>query len=189
MKNSTPFIPPMELIKIYTAGKTWAGHIFRDMKKYYGFNIVARWIDAQDILANVNDTFPDAIHNDKEYLQNIWQMCFEDCGECDVMILAAQPQDENDHSGSLVELGHVAGPGSEKPVYLLGTCQSFEPYKNSDRAFLNMPHVYHWPEYTDETLHAGFTRAIQHYQEHYAQQWRDNNSDFLLEQSRQKALH
>ena len=159
-------------IAIYSAGKTWAGHGFRDMRDNHGFNINARWIDIQDILADPNDTFAPEIHNDHEYLGNVWDNgCKQDCLSADMGILFAQPADGEKHSGSLVELGHITA--FNKPVYIIGTCASVEPAGHSDRAWKYQSCVYHWPHISD--MLEGFKTAVQHYQKNYKSQWLANN--------------
>ena len=92
------------------------------------------------------------------------------------MIMACHPDDGNNHSGSLVELGHVTGAG--KPAYILGTCQSVEPIGNSDRAWKSQAIVHHWPEYDPSDpaqMLEGFKRVISHYRKHYSEQWQERN--------------
>lgn len=163
-------------IKIYTAGKTWAAHWYREMRQH-GFNINARWIDIQDVLSGPDDSFPDEIHADEDYKREIWDNgCKIDCLTCDMMVLACHPQDGEKHSGSLVELGHVTGAG--KPCYILGTCASVEPVGHSDRAWKAQKVVKHWPEFdvsNSEQLLAGMKRAVFHYQRYYEKQWHERN--------------
>lgn len=159
-------------IKIYAAGKTWAGFGFREMVKK-GYNIIARWINVQDILTGPDDEFSEEIHNNEDYKREIWDNgCKVDCLDADMMLLYASPEDGNNHSGSLVELGHVSAFG--KPVYIIGTCQSFEPIGNSDRAWKSQRHVYHWPNISD--MAEGFEKAVAHYKANYNKQWHERNS-------------
>tara|TARA_Y100000034_G_scaffold113340_1_gene148264 strand:+ start:4361 stop:4867 length:507 start_codon:yes stop_codon:yes gene_type:complete len=160
-----------DLISIYSAGKTWAGHGFRDMREQ-GFNINARWIDVQDLLSGPSDSFAPEIHANEAYKREIWDNgCKVDCLACDMMLLYCSPEDGNTHSGSLVELGHVTALG--KPVYIIGTCESVEPVGNSDRAWKSQKIVTHWPEITD--MLTGFRKAVRHYQRNYRAQWEANH--------------
>lgn len=157
--------------EIYTAGKTWAAHWFRPLKDQ--FNIIARWIDVQDVLKDESDIIPDEIHADEEYKRRIWdEGCKVDCTVCDMMILACHPDDGNTHSGSLVELGHVTA--NNRPVYILGTCESVEPSDNSDRAWRSQACVHWFPEYNVKNpaeLRLGFEHCVAHYRKNYVGQY------------------
>ena len=188
MQNSIPpvFIPPIGLITIYSAGKTWAAAGFREMRDVYNFNIIARWIDGMESVL----TSPDAIANpftlhDEDYKREIWDNgCKLDCMAADMMVLHCAPIDGNLHSGSLVELGHVTS--NNRPCYIIGTCESMEPVNNSNRAWRSQKVVYYWPELTE--MKDGFLRAISHYQQNFASQWCERHPDLLLEAARQSAL-
>ena len=164
------FKPPLNMVSIYSAGKTWMAADFRKLRDRHGFNINARWIDIQQALTGPDDIFPDEVHADEEYKREIWDNgCKVDCLNADMGILVARPEDKNMHSGSLVELGHITA--FNKPMYILGTCESFEPAGNSDRAWKSQECVHFWPEETDAIK--GFYKAVGHYQMHYAEQWFD----------------
>ena len=157
--------------KIYTAGKTWAAHWFRPLKDQ--FNINARWIDIQSVLADENDAIPNESHADEEYKRRIWDKgCKVDCMTCDMMIMACHPDDGNMHSGSLVELGHVTS--NNRPVYILGTCESVEPVGNSDRAWRSQACVHWFPEVDVKdplALEMAFLHCVGHYRDNYAAQY------------------
>jgi nucleoside 2-deoxyribosyltransferase len=160
----------MQNIKIYTAGKTWAAHWFKQVRDSEGFNVNARWIDFQQVLSSFDDTHSEEVLNDEETKQDLWDNgCKIDCLNCDMMVMACHPNDGDKHSGSLVELGHVTA--FNKPVYIFGTCASVEPVGHSDRAWKAQRVVHHWPEYdvTDpRQLAEAMWRAVYHYQENYA---------------------
>lgn len=157
-------------IKIYGAGKTWAAKTLRELRAD-GFNIISRWIDVQDVLTSPTDVFPDEIHNDEQYKREVWELgCKVDCLACDFGFLVAQPEDRNMHSGSIVELGHITA--FNKPVYIVGTCESFEPVGNSDRAWKSQSMVYHW---RDLTPGEGIEKAVAHYRRNYRAQWIQRN--------------
>ena len=165
------FRPQKQDIKIYTAGKTWAAHWFRELKGDY--NINARWIDFQDVLSGPDDEFSQEIHNDEAYKQAVWDDgCKVDCLTCDMGILACAPIDGEMQSGALVELGHITA--FDKPMYILGTCASVEPAGHSDRAWKSQKCVYYWPDIdvqNPDELRAGFHDATVHYQAYYSTQW------------------
>jgi len=153
---------------IYTAGKTWSAELFKDMRRI-GYNINARWIDIQDTLSSPNDEFNPEIHANEGYKQDIWDNgCKVDCVNCDLGIIFANKHDKNMHSGSLVELGHITASylysGINKPVYIIGSCESFEPAGNSDRAWRSQKDVFYWP---NVSLVKGFQSAIAHYIANY----------------------
>ncbi len=150
--------------KIYAAGKTWMALPFRIMRNDYGYNIIGRWIDVQDVLVDENDAFSPEIHANEKYKRAIWDDgCKVDCRACDLMILFTEPRDGNMLSGALVELGHVTAWG--KPVYIIGTSESVEPVDNSDRAWKSQALVKHWPELD---IYQGFHRAVNHYLANYS---------------------
>ena len=150
--------------KIYTAGKTWAAHWFRPLKDHFDIN--ARWIDIQDVLEDENDTVPDEVHADEELSGAFGTKQQVDCMTCDMMILACHRDDGNTHSGSLVELGHVTS--NNRPVYIIGTCESVEPVGNSDRAWRSQACVHWFPSYNVKNpaaLKLAVERCVAHYRE------------------------
>ena len=162
-------------VKIYMAGKTWSAHWYREMVKR-GFISTARWINEENVLKDATDIMPDSVHQNEGYKRDIWAKCKTDCFAADMGIIAAHPDDGNMHSGSLVELGHITA--LDRPVYILGTCASFEPAGDSDRAWKSQPCVYYWPEYdvtNADALEIGMLRAVRHYIENYTDQWFQNN--------------
>ena len=161
----------LQEIKIYGAGKTWAAPALRGLRAE-GFNIISRWIDHQACLTSPTDIHAEEILQNEAEKQTIWEFgCKEDCLACDFMFMITQPEDGNDHSGSLVELGHVTA--FNKPVYIIGTCQSVENYKNSDRAWKAQSMVYHWRHITDPL--EGIEKAVAHYRKNYRAQWLQRN--------------
>ncbi len=149
---------------IYTAGKTWAAHGFKHMRAQ-GFNIQARWIDLDGVLLSPDHEFSPEVHEDEEYKRFIWEEgCKIDATACDLTVVRAMPEDGEKHSGSLVEIGHTtasdAYTGICKPVYIIGTCPSFEPVGHSDRAWKSQSIVFHYPNLS---LIQGFQTAIAHY--------------------------
>lgn len=159
-------------IEIYSAGKTWAAAGFKDMRDNYGFNINARWIDLPETLDSPDAEF-DYENTDFSYLEKMWDHgCKIDACFADAMVLYARPEDGEKHSGSLVELGHItssyAYTGIQKPVYLVGTCKSFEKVGHSDRGFKHQ-RVFH--TINTQSMLDGFHQATLHYAEHYYNDW------------------
>ena len=162
-------VPSNQEIIVYGAGKTWAAQVLRELRDNHGVNINSRWIELDGVLTGPEDNFPEEAHTNTEFLREIWDNgCKQDCNNSDMMILIANPEDEAMHSGSLVELGIVSG--NDKPVYILGTCESFEPVGHSDRAWKSQVCVYYWPQYVNDQIR-GAMKALDHYREHYAAQW------------------
>ena len=156
-----------ELI-IYGAGKTWAAPTLKQMRGK-GFNINSRWIDFEQVLASPEDTHAPEIHENHDFLNQIWdQGCKQDCNAADAFVAVATPADGEKHSGSLVELGHVTANG--RPAYLLGTCASWEPAGHSDRAWKYQANVHYWPEYCGDWV-AGFQAVLNHYNANYLDQF------------------
>ncbi len=167
---------------IYSAGKTWAAAEFRVMREK-GFNIQARWIDLPECLDSPNDEFSPEIHADVAALQDTWDNgCKIDCVMSDLGILFATEVDKGMHSGSLVELGHITASelytGIRKPVYIIGSCESFEPVKNSDRAWKAQKLVFHYP---DLSLIQGFQTAIAHYIANFEEDYHNARYSSYLE--------
>lgn len=160
-------MPELHEISIYTAGKTWSAEKFRELRDVHGFNINASWIDVQDVLTSPDDEFPEEILHDEEYKREIWDNgCKVDCLNADMALVAATPEDGEKHSGSLVELGHVS---LYKPVFIHGTCRSFEPVGHSDRAWKAQANVHTIPAHL--SLVEGTHWAVRHYQENYSELW------------------
>ncbi len=162
-------------ISIYSAGKTWAAHGFKEMRDVHGFNINARWIDLEQVLASPNDTFSDDQLADVDLTAGLWDAsCKIDACAADMGLLFCTEADGNLHSGSLVELGHMTASSYytniRKPVYIIGTCESVRPVGNSDRAWKFQNDVHHWPNVMD--LHQGFELACYHYAKHYENDWK-----------------
>ena len=159
-------------ITIYSAGKTWAAPMLKIMRDTFGYNIVARWIDAEQVLATPDSVHPESVHSDENFKRFIWNSCREDCLIADMGILLCNPVDGEKHSGSLVETGHITAFG--KPVYILGTCASVEPVGHSDRAWKSQENIYRWPEYVGDAsiIAEGFERATNHYIKNYSDQWK-----------------
>ena len=158
-------------IKIYGAGKTWAAEALRDLRGQ-GYNIISRWIDSPVCLTSPTDTHKPEIHKNEKFKRNIWEFgCKVDCKECDFGFIIATPADKNMHSGAIAELGHITA--FDKPVYIVGTCESFEPVGNSDRAWKAQSMVYHWPNITD--FKEGIEKALAHYRRNYREQWLSRN--------------
>lgn len=160
-------------ILIYTAGKTWAGHGFKEMAEL-GYNLTARWIRHQQILADASDSFSDEVLHNEEEKRKIWdEGCKIDCGACDMGILYGREEDGNLHSGSLVELGHITASqmytGIRKPVYVIGDCESFRPVGNSDRAWKSQAIVHCFPKI--RSMAHGFQLATEHYRDTYTHDW------------------
>lgn len=170
------YVPTKPEIVIYAAGKTWMAPEFRKMRNH-GFNVNSSWIDIEHVLSDPNDTYAPEIHENTEFLGEIWDNgCKQDCNSADLMILACAPVDGNLQSGALVELGHVTGEPHNKPCYIIGTCASVEPAGDSDRAWKYQSNVYYWPEYFDVENYkldcaGGFSAAVRHYRANYAPQW------------------
>ena len=166
---------------IYGAGKTWMASRLKLMRDKYNFNINSRWIDVQQVLSGFDDEHPPEIHQDGQYKRTIWDNgCLQDCQSCNYMVLLAHPKDEDKHSGSLVELGIVTGLG--KPVFILGTCASFEPIGHSDRAWRSQSLVTWMPEINvmdDIELLAGFRAAYLKYHNNYSIQAQAANNNVL----------
>lgn len=183
-----PF-PNKEDINIYGAGKTWAAPKLRDLRDNHGFKIISRWIDIQHVLQSPDDVF------DYEEIKNhdlgtLWDKgCKMDATFCDLNLTLAQPEDEEKHSGSLVEMGHTSACFSyiqiQKPVYLVGTAKSFEQVGHSDRAFKFQRCFHHFDtsDYID-----GANAVIEHYQKHYAMDWIKWRK-YLLKNSLVQAMH
>ncbi len=162
-------LPRKQDILIYTMGKTWAGHAFKELPPL-GFNVCARWINVPDILDNPQDTFSAEIHANEEYKRKIWdEGCKVDCNAADMGILYTQVHDRNMLSGALVELGHITA--DNRPVYIIGSSASTEPAGDSDRAWKSQSCVYYWPHIAD--LKFGAQKAVEHYIAHYSEQWRE----------------
>lgn len=160
-----------ENIKIYGAGKTWAADALKDLRAQ-GFNIISRWIDAEVCLKHPGDIHKAETHANEGYKRQIWEFgCKQDCITCDFMYMITTPEDKNMHSGALVEIGHVTM--LNKPVYIIGTCESVEPVGNSDRAWKSQSMVYHWPDITNPK--EGIEKAILHYRRNYRAQWINRN--------------
>lgn len=153
-------------VRIYGAGKTWSAPIHRNLRDVHGFHVISRWIDAQQVLKSPDDEFPPEVHANEAGKRDIWAICREDCLAADMGLLVCDPADENMHSGSLVELGHITAFG--KPVYIIGTCASVEPAGNSDRAWKSQPCVYYWP---DMNPVEGAEAALDHYLANYTSQF------------------
>lgn len=159
-------------IVIYTAGKTWAAEGFRKMRDEHGYNVNAHWIDISNTLSSPQDSF-DYENQDFSYLEKMWDHgCKMDCCMCDMGIVYATEADGNMHSGSLVEIGHITASfpylGIQKPIYLIGSCQSFEKMGNSDRGFMHQ-RVFHKLPTND--IEKGFAQATEHYRQHYTEDW------------------
>lgn len=164
-----------EEIKIYGAGKTWAAEALKDLRAQ-GFNIISRWIDLDGVLKHPGDTFSKEIHENEKLKREIWENgCKKDCITCDLMFMITTPVDKNTHSGTLVETGHVTA--FNKPVYIIGTCESVEPVGNSDRAWKSQSIVHHWPNITNPT--EGIKKSILHYRRNYRAQWLNRNMPTL----------
>lgn len=163
----------LDQIEIYGAGKTWAAAELKRMRDEEGFNINSSWIDLEQVLTSPTDEHPKEIHENKDFLREIWDNgCLKDCTSSDMMVLLTTPADGEKHSGSIVELGIITG--QNKPVYIIGTCASFEPVGHSDRAWKQQKLVTHWPEITDPL--EGFTKAVNHYRRNYRNQWLGRHS-------------
>ena len=119
----------------------------------------------QECLTDPDDEFSPEILADEEYKQEVWDNgCKVDCVMADMGVLLGTKADGEKHSGSLVELGHIAASdlytSIRKPVYIIGTCASFEPVGHSDRAWKASKMVFHYP---DLSPLQGFQTAVDHY--------------------------
>ena len=158
-------------IKVYGAGKTWAAEALRDLREQ-GYNISSRWIDSPICLTHPGDSHKPETLKDEKFKREIWENgCKQDCMESDFMFMITTPADKNMHSGALVELGHVTA--FNKPVYIIGTCESVEPVGNSDRAWKAQKIVHHWPEILNPK--EGMEKALTHYRRNYREQWITRN--------------
>lgn len=108
---------------IYAAGKTWHSDYFCHLRDNLGFNINARWIDL--------DNNSDFVKNHKDKL---WNMCFEDVRDCDIMVIYGASEEE-EHRGVLVELGMAYA--FDKPVFFVGSSKTFISCEISDVAFMH----------------------------------------------------
>ena len=155
--------------KIYGAGKTWMAPRLKMLRDNHGFNMISRWIDHPQTLKSFDDEHAPEVHEDKATLGNIWDGgCLLDTTSCDYMALLAHPRDEEKHSGSLVELGIVTGQG--KPVYVIGSCASFEGTGHSDRAFMAQTLI-HWQPKVDVMDDLQLLIAMRAAQLHYFQNY------------------
>jgi hypothetical protein len=165
--------PEKKDILIYGAGKTWAAKKLVDLRDNHGFNIISRWIDLDEVLSDPTAEF-DYENTDFSYLnEGLWDKgCKIDATMCDLNMTMAQPEDGEKHSGSLVEMGHTSACYAyiqvQKPVYLVGTCKSFEQVGHSDRAFKFQKCFHHFD--TDDYID-GANAVIEHYQKNYARDW------------------
>lgn len=169
------YAPATAEIIIYAAGKTWMAQAFKRLRDVHGFKINSRWIDHEQVLASPDDEHPPEVHADTEGLREIWDNgCKQDTFLCDTMVMACRPEDGNNQSGALVELGNVSCLPECRPVYILGTCASVEPHGTSDRAWKQQANVYHWPQFDaadDMSLYEGFSAAARHFRQNYAKLW------------------
>ena len=190
MAQYNPF-PPKHMINIYGAGKTWAAENLRDLRDNHGFNIISRWIDIQHVLKGPEDTFNYESDEMKSTdLGTLWDKgCKMDSTFCDLNLTLAQEADGEMHSGSLVELGQTSACFAyiqiQKPVYVIGSCRSFEQVGHSDRAWKFQRCFHHFP---DLDYIAGAEAAIKHYQQHYALDWVKWRK-YLIKNDMIKAMH
>lgn len=159
-------------IVIYTAGKTWSAEKFKLMRDRFGYNINAHWIDIKAVLSSPEDTH-DYENTDFNYLEKMWDHgCKMDACTADMAIIYASKEDRNMHSGSLVEIGHMTASYAllqiQKPVYLIGSCESFEKVGNSDRGWT---HQRVFNKIGTDDLVEGFAKATNHYIENYFADW------------------
>jgi len=160
-----------EDIVIYTAGKTWAAPAFKRMRTI-GYNVNSHWIDIANTLSSPQDSF-DYENQDFSYLEKMWDHgCKADACYADCIIAYATKEDGNMHSGSIAEIGHGSASYMylqiEKPVYLVGSCQSFEKVGNSDRGWTHQRVFHKLP--TDD-IEEGFRLATEHYAANHFHDW------------------
>lgn len=130
-------------MKIYTAGKIWHAPKFQFLRDTLGLKVNARWIDYTDDC--------DIVKNRKDLL---WQHCYEDVRDCDLVLLYSEDAAE-EQRGALVEVGMAYGMG--KPVYAVGACQSIKPNNISDVAFT---HYNLWKWLRTTNLEKGALQAV-----------------------------
>lgn len=122
------------MTKIYTAGKIWHAPKFQFLRDQMGFDVNARWIDFKD------DDY--VVQHDK---RRLWEICYEDVRDCDVVLIYAEMFDE-EQRGALVEVGMAYG--MRKPIVALGRCMSTCANGISDVAFTHYD-LWNW---VDESL-------------------------------------
>tara|TARA_S200002703_G_scaffold151321_1_gene150559 strand:+ start:737 stop:1198 length:462 start_codon:yes stop_codon:yes gene_type:complete len=138
--------------KIYSASKVWLAPFFQELRDSEGYNIVSRWID---------------LDNDSKFVTErkdlLWEMCLEDCIDCDLLICYCREFEENQR-GALVEIGHVLALG--KPVFCVNDCVTLSPCPESDVAFTHHEN-FHWvndPAKGRISAKMGFYRAMRQFQ-------------------------
>ena len=124
---------------IYFAGKIWNNLKGRAIRDEHGFNVQTRWINYE---CGVKGQQTGAkIFTEKEK-QSLWWTCAEDTTNADMVLVYAEQDDEM--RGALVEMGMAMGASMERikqgkppiPVYVVGTCKSFQVNAISDVAFM-----------------------------------------------------
>ena len=155
---------------IYSASKIWQALNWVELRDKYGYNIIARWID---IPCGTPDNPTGAkLLTPAEKVQ-LWVECQYDTCSADMSIVYAEK--DNEMRGALVEMGMALGAsfagGIPKPIYVIGTCPSFEVAGHSDVAFMHHPLVkrIHTEKYADGTYDykSGYRDAVKHYLENY----------------------
>lgn len=161
-----------EEIVIYGAGKTWAAGPLKDARDNHGFNINSHWIDISGALSSPRDEY-DYNTMDLSFLDKMWDHgCKVDACVADMVAVYATREDGEKHSGALVEIGHATASyiylQVQKPVYLIGSCKSFEKVGHSDRGFTHQRVFHRLPT---DNLVEGLEQACKHYSQNYYQDW------------------
>lgn len=119
---------------IYSASKIWHNTKWTNLRDQWGFNIIARWINLP-CGEEGNQTGAKILTPEEKTV--LWVECQEDVCNADMTVVYAEKG--NEQRGALVEMGMALGCG--RPIYVIGTCPSFEVANHSDVAFMHHPLV------------------------------------------------
>lgn len=149
---------------IYSASKIWHNTKWLALRDVWGYNIISRWIN---VPCGTEGNMTGAKIFTPAEKAVLWQECDFDARTADMMVVYAER--DNEMRGALVEMGIAMGNG--KPIYVIGTCPTFEVAPHSDVAFMYHPLVKRI--YTNKhpsgsyDYESGYADAVQHYLEHY----------------------
>jgi len=126
---------------IYSASKIWHAPKWVDLRDNHGYNIIARWIN---IPCGTPDDPTGAKLLTPAEKRQLWLNCQHDTVTADMTVVYAEKN--NEQRGALVEMGMALGSAlasnTPKPIYVIGTCPSFEVAGHSDVAFMHHPLVH-----------------------------------------------
>ncbi len=156
---------------IYSASKIWHNTKWTNLRDEYGFNITARWINYP--CGEENKPTGAKLFTPEEKTV-LWDYCDDDVSNADMTVVYAEK--DNEMRGALVEMGIAMG--AKNPIYVIGTCPSFEVAGHSAVAFMYHRLVHKIREdngfiplqkYEDGSYDylSGYKQAVAHYLEHY----------------------